>query len=102
MSDPRHSDRRRADPLRRLDLQGSSRTGTMWTWLAAILAAIVMAGLVIGYIRTDLASHQSDEAITTGSAPPAPQPSPGSGDQTGNVPQPVPPTPATPAPAPDL
>jgi hypothetical protein len=76
MSDPRHT-----DPLRRLNLQATARTGgrtasataamwtTLWTWLAAIAAAVVVLGLVFGYSRSDLARNQSGgEPTTTGSA----------------------------------
>ena len=96
MSDPRQIDPRRNDPLRRLDLQGSNGAGMIWTWLAAIIAVIVVLGLIIGYSRTDQARLHSKEPATTGSAPStlrfAPKPSPKSGD--------VPATPpAAPAPA---
>jgi len=92
MSDPRYSDSRRTDPLRRLDLQGSNSAGTtMWTWLAAIIAAVVVLGLIIGYSRTDQASIQSNESTTTGAAPSALRTAPKSGDVA---------PPAAPAPAP--
>jgi hypothetical protein len=92
MSDPRYTDSRRADPLRRVDLQGSNTAATMWTWLAAIIAVIVVLGLIIGYSRTDQASIQSSEPTTTGAAPSALRIAP----KTGDVPAPEP---AAPAPA---
>jgi hypothetical protein len=92
MSDPRHSDPRRNDPLRRFDLQGSG-AGVIWTWLAAIIATVIVLGLVIGYSRTNQASLRSNAPATTGSAPSglthAPRPIPKSGDL---------PPPAAPAP----
>jgi hypothetical protein len=69
MPDPLHIDPRRNDPLRRVDLQGSNGGGMIWTWLAAIIAVIVVLGLIIGYSRTDQASLRSKEPATTGSAP---------------------------------
>jgi hypothetical protein len=95
MSDPRYTDSRRTDPLRRVDLQGSSTAGTIWTWLAAIIAVIVVLGLIIGYSRTDQASIQSNsnEPTTTGSAPSPMRLAPKSGD----VQTPAAPAPATPA-----
>jgi hypothetical protein len=96
MSDPRHIDPRRNDPLRRFDLQGSNGAGMIWTWLAAIIAVVVVLGLVIGYSRIDQANLRSKEPATTGSAPStlrlAPKPNPRSRD----VPAPPP---AAPAPA---
>ena len=96
MSDPRHIDPRRHDALRRLDLQGSNSAGMIWTWLAAIIAVVVVLGLVIGYSRIDRASLPFKEPATTGSAPSglrlAPKPHPKSSDA------PAPP-PAAPAPA---
>jgi hypothetical protein len=100
MSDPRYTDSRRTDPLRRFDLQGSNGAGTMWTWLAAIIAVVVVLGLIIGYSRTDQASIQSNEPTTTGAAPSALRLAPKSGDAP--APPPVAPTPATQAPEHDL
>ncbi len=100
MSDPRYTGPRRTDPLRRFDLQGSNSAGTMWTWLAAIIAAVVVLGLIIGYSRTDQASIQSNEPTTTGSAPSAVRLAPKSGDVP--VPPPAAPTPAKQAPEHDL
>jgi hypothetical protein len=105
MSDPRYTDPRRTDPLRRFDLQGSSGAGTMWTWVAAIIAVIVVLGLIIGYSRTDhQASNQSNQPTTTGSAPSPSRPAPPakSGDMPApSAPAPVAPTPMTPTPAPN-
>jgi hypothetical protein len=67
------SDSRNPDPLRRL--KATARTAsadmwtTVWTWVAAIVSAVVVLGLVFGYSRTDLSHHQSGEASTTGAAP---------------------------------
>jgi hypothetical protein len=100
MSDPRYTDSRRTDPLRRVDLQGSNSAGTMWTWLAAIIAVAVVLGLIIGYSRTDQASIQSSEPTTTGAAPSsAMRFAPKSNDV--QVPPPTAPAPATPASDPD-
>jgi hypothetical protein len=93
MSEPRYPDSRRTDPFRRLDVQGSNSAGTIWTWLAAIIAVVVVLGLIIGYSRTDQASIQSTEPTTTGAAPSALRFAPKSGD----VPQPAVPAPVTPA-----
>lgn len=105
MSDPRYTDQRRTDPMRRFDLQGSSSSGTMWTWVAAIIAVIVVLGLVIGYSRTDQATNQSNQpATTTGSAPATSRPAPPakSGDMPAPAPAaPTPTTPTPPAPAPN-
>ena len=95
MSDPRYTDSRRTDPLRRLDLQGSNSAGTIWTWLAAIVAVVVVLGLIIGYSRTDQASIQSNEPTTTGAAPAALRFAPRSGDV--QAPPPAAPAPVMPA-----
>jgi hypothetical protein len=95
MSDPRHSDPRRNDPLRRFDLRGSGGAGVIWTWLAAIIATVIVLGLVIGYSRTNQASLNSKAPATTGSAPSGlthtPRPVPKSGDLP--APPPAAPTP---------
>jgi hypothetical protein len=96
MSDPRQIDPRRNDPSRRFDLQGSNGTGMIWTWLAAIIAVIVVLGLVIGYSRTDQASLHSKEPATTGSAPSGLRLAPKPSSKSGDVPAPPP---AAPAPA---
>jgi hypothetical protein len=84
MSDPRHIDPRRNDPLRRVDLQGSGGAGMIWTWLAAIIATVIVLGLIVGYSRTNQASIHSNAPATTGSAPSGlshpPRPIPKSGD----------------------
>jgi hypothetical protein len=100
MSDPRYTDSRRADPLRRFDPQASNSAGTIWTWLAAIIAVVVVLGLIIGYSRTDQASIPSNEPTTTGSAPSALRFAPKSGDV--QAPPPEAPAPATPASEHDL
>jgi hypothetical protein len=100
MSEPRFTDSRRTDPFRRLDVQGSNHAGTIWTWLAAIVAVVVVLGLIIGYSRTDQASIQSGEPTTTGAAPSALRFAPKSGDV--ELPQPAAPAPVTPASDPDL
>jgi hypothetical protein len=97
MSDPRYTDSRRTDPLRRFDLQGSNSAGTIWTWLAAIIAVVVVLGLIIGYSRTDQASIQSNEPTTTGSSPL--RFAPRSGDL--QTPPPAAPAPVMPARAPN-
>jgi hypothetical protein len=95
MSEPRFTDSRRTDPFRRLDVQGSNRAGTIWTWLAAIIAVVVVLGLIIGYSRTDQASIQSSEPTTTGAAPSSLRFAPKSGDV--QQPEPAAPAPVTPA-----
>jgi hypothetical protein len=99
MSEPRYTDSRRPDPFRRFDVQGSNSgsnsAGTIWTRLAAIIAVVVVLGLIIGYSRTDQASIQSNEPATTGSAPSALRFAPKSGDV--QAPPPEAPAPATPA-----
>ena len=99
MSDPRYTDPRRTDPLRRFDLQGSSAVGTMWTWVAAIIAVIVILGLVIGYSRTDQASNQPKQPTTTGAASSPSRPAPPA--KSGDMPAPAAPAPAQPAPTPN-
>jgi hypothetical protein len=94
MSDPRHSDPRRNDPLRRFDLQGSGGAGMIWTWLAAIIATIIVLALVIGYSRTNQASIHSNAPATTGSAPSAPPHAPGSVPKSGDLPAAPPTAPA--------
>ena len=100
MSDPRYTGPRHTDPLRRIDGQVTNGAGTMWTWLAAILAVIVVLGLVIGYSRTEQAKIQSNEPTTTGSAPSGLRLAPKPGHAV--VPAPSAPAPATPSPNRDL
>jgi len=100
MSDPRYTGPRRTDPLRRIDGQVTNGAGTMWTWLAAILAVIVVLGLVIGYSRIEQAKIQSNEPTTTGSAPSGLRLAPKPGHAV--VPAPAAPAPATPSPNRDL
>src|SRR5258708_37411317 len=104
MSDPRYTDSRRPDPFRRFDVQGSNSAGTIWTWLAAIIAVVVVLGLIIGYSRTDQASIQSNEPTTTGSASSPLRFAPRTGDVQTPPPEapapvtlPLHPTPRTPA-----
>jgi hypothetical protein len=100
MSEPRFTDSRRTDQFRRPDVQGPNRAGTIWTWLAAIIAVVVVLGLIIGYSRNDQASIQSSEPATTGAAPSALRFAPKSGDA--QLPQPAAPAPGTPASDPNL
>lgn len=104
MSDPRYTDPRRSDPLHRLDLQGSNGAGMIWTWLAAIVAVIVVLGLIIGYSRTDQANLRFKEPATTGSAPSGPRLAPKPNAKSHDVPAPPPgaPAPARQAPERDL
>ncbi len=106
MSDPRHTDPRYTDPREPADtpanmnaphqLDPASRRGTpgtTWTWVAAIVAIIVVLGLVLGYNRTEVAQNRSNTPTTTGAAPALPRsaaPPTSGGTAT--------PTPATPAP----
>jgi hypothetical protein len=100
MSDPRYTDSRRPDPFRRFDVEGPNSAGTIWTWLAAIIAVVVVLGLIIGYSRTDQASIQSNEPTTTGSAPAPLRFAPRTGDV--QTPPPEAPAPVMPAADPDL
>lgn len=104
MSDPRSN-----EPYRRINLQSAvaraatastagSNAITLWTWLAAIAAAAVIAALVFALTRSDLLQSQSDEPVTSGSAvhePPAPVPA--SAPRLGDEPS----APATATPAED-
>jgi hypothetical protein len=111
MSDPRYTDPRYPDPRRsgmdqntprRADFDEPSSGGSMWTWLAAIVAIIVVLGLAIGYNRTEEARNEQGPPTTTGAAPSAPRPAPSTtGSATPRAAQPAPanPTPANPAPA---
>jgi hypothetical protein len=101
MSDPRYTDPRYSDPRRsgmdgdmprHLDLDAPESAGSMWTWLAALVAIIVVLGLAIGYNRTEEASTRPDTPTTTGSAPSTPRPAAPTG---GNAAQPVPAAPRT-------
>ncbi len=80
MSDPRYSDSRRNDELRRYGVEASGRAG-FWPWLTAALTALgLLIGGIIGY-NWGWGDHekraQSSPPATTGSAPlqqrPAPQ-----------------------------
>lgn len=82
MSDPRP-----IDSLRRLDVPGAAGRAaaaaasdagvwwtTLWTWLAAVAAAVVILGLVFGYSRIELAHNRAAAPATDGSAPAAADP----------------------------
>jgi hypothetical protein len=100
MSNPHDTDPRRSDPPRRLDLEAPGSGGSMWPWLAALVAILALLGLGIGYNRTEQASdNQSKAPTTTGAAPSEPRPVPPA-NPGGNASQPAPSTPAPAAPAP--
>jgi hypothetical protein len=115
MSDPRNIDPRYTDPQRppgsdpnmrrRLDLETPSSDGSMWTWIAALVAIVVIIGLAIGYNRTEEARNQPNQPTTTGAAPATPRPmaptNPANTAPPAAPAVPVNPTPApaTPAPA---
>jgi hypothetical protein len=79
MSDPRYSDSRRNDELRRYGGQGSDGGG-FWPWLTAALTALgLLIGGTIGY-NWGWGDHEKRAQVsppeTTGAAPaqrPAPQ-----------------------------
>lgn len=95
MSDPRDTNPRRSDMSdRRLDFEAMSSRTSMWPWLAALVAILVILGVAIGYNRTEQASNNHSNApTTTGAAPSQPQPA-YSATQGGNKSV----TPAAPAP----
>jgi hypothetical protein len=77
MFNPKHAapltDRlREPDELRRLNLELDRSGGTMWPWIAGIIAAIVVVTLVYGYTRkiSTTASNPlpPSSSTTTGSA----------------------------------
>jgi hypothetical protein len=77
MSYPKHADPltdrlREPDELRRLNLELDSRGGTMWPWIAFIIAAIVVVTLVYGYTRKISATASTplppSSSTTTGAA----------------------------------
>jgi hypothetical protein len=55
MSDPRDTDPRYADLKRRLD-EAPSGGGSMWPWLAGLVAVLALVGMSIGYNWTHEAS----------------------------------------------
>lgn len=76
MSDPRDTDPRYADLKRRLD-EAPNGGGSMWLWLAALVAVLAIVGMSIGYNWTHEASdNQSNVPTTTGAAPSEPRPGP--------------------------
>jgi hypothetical protein len=87
------------DAPHRLDLDAPDRASSTWTWLAAVVAILVILGLAISYNRTEEASTRPDTPTTTGAAPAAPRPAIPV-NPADNAPQPAPvvPIPATPAP----
>jgi hypothetical protein len=79
MSDPRYSESRRDDELRRYGLQGVDGAG-FWPWLTAALTALgLLIGGTIGY-NWGWGAHekraQSSSPATTGSAPSKHRPAP--------------------------
>jgi hypothetical protein len=100
MSNPHDADPHRCDLPRRLDLEAPSSGGSMWPWVAALVAIVAILGLAITYNRTEQAiNNQSNAPTTTGAAPSAPRPTPPA-NPGGSASQPAPatPTPAVPAP----
>jgi hypothetical protein len=79
MSDPRYSDSRRNEELRRYGVQGSDGGG-FWPWLTAALTALgLLIGGTIGY-NWGWGDHekraQANPPETTGSAPSQQRPVP--------------------------
>jgi hypothetical protein len=100
MSDPRDTDPRYADLKRRLD-EAPSGGGSMWPWLAGLVAVIALVGMSIGYNWTHEASdNQSNAPTTTGAAPSAPRLAPPA-NPGGDASRPTPVNPAPAAPAPN-
>jgi hypothetical protein len=101
MSDPRDTDPRYADLKRRLD-EAPSGGGSMWLWLAALVAVLAIVGVSIGYNLThEVSYNQTNAPTTTGAAPSEPRPAPPA-NPGGDASRPTPamPAPVTPAPAP--
>jgi hypothetical protein len=93
MSDPRDIDPRHADMKRSLDPEAPGSGGSMWPWLAALVAILAIIGMSIGYNWTERASNQSNAPTTTGAAPSEPRPAPPA-NPGGNASRPAPaPTP---------
>jgi hypothetical protein len=101
-TDPRYADTRRSetnpDTQRHLDLDAPERGSSMWTWLAALVAIVLVVGLAISYNRTEEASTRPETPATTGAAPATPRPA-APANPAGDPLQRAPVTP-TPAPAP--
>jgi hypothetical protein len=79
MSDPRYSDSRRNDELRRYGVQEPDGAG-FWPWLMSALTALgLLIGGIIGH-NWGWSAHeklaQSSPPTTTGSAPSQPRPAP--------------------------
>jgi hypothetical protein len=49
MSDPHDTDPHRSELPRRLDVESPTRSGSMWLWLAALVAIVATLILAIGY-----------------------------------------------------
>jgi len=92
MADPRYTDSRDTDS-RDSDFRhdskdvataphrnfGAEKSPFTWVWIAGIVALVAIAGLVIGYDRSDTgASSQSDKSVTTTGSAPAVPPRPAS------------------------
>jgi len=102
MSNPHHTNPRGSDLPNRPDLEAPRRGGSMWPWLAGLVAILVIFGLAIGYNQTKQASdNQSSAPTTTGAAPSAPPPAAPPANPGGNASQPAPTAPAPAAPAPN-
>jgi hypothetical protein len=100
MSDPRDTDPRYADLKRRLD-EAPSGGGSMWPWLAGLVAVLALVGMSIGYNWTHEASdNQSNAPTTTGAAPSEPRPAPPA-NPGGNASRTTPAMPTPPAPSPN-
>jgi hypothetical protein len=100
MSDPRDTDPRCADLKRRLD-EAPSGGGSMWPWLAGLVAVLALVGMSIGYNWTHEASdNQSNAPTTTGAAPSEPRPAPPA-NPGGNASRTTPAMPTPPAPSPN-
>jgi hypothetical protein len=77
MADHRHTDSE-TEPAatQQLDMDPNRSPGTMWGWVAAIFAVIVIMALAIGFKSSDnvAGNDRSATATTTGSAPAASAP----------------------------
>jgi hypothetical protein len=102
MADPRYTDQhtdQRPFPETNapLDTDTNRSSSTIWGWTAAIVASIVIIGLIIAYDRSDIVANNSPSTTptTSGSAPAAPRPMAPSSNPTQANPAPAPAAPSS-------